>query len=77
MEKSIGTLQNVLQRTASYAENEVAQGKPYGVKILELRLIQSKEDIENPPTSIKAVRLVWVILVHLEWSVLILYSWKY
>jgi len=58
MEKSIGTLQNVLQRTASYAENEVAQGKPYGVKILELRLIQSKEDIENPPTSIKAVRLV-------------------
>lgn len=58
MEKSIGTLQEVLRRTARYAEDQVAQGKPYGVKILELRLIQSKEDIENPPTSIKAVRLV-------------------
>jgi len=58
MEKSICTLQEVLRRTACYAENQVAQGKPYGVKILELRLIQSKADIENPPTSIKAVRLV-------------------
>jgi len=58
MEKSIGTLQEVLRRTARYAEDQVAQGKPYGVKILELRLIQSKEDIENPPTSINAVRLV-------------------
>ena len=58
MEKSIATLQQVLRRTASYAEDQVARGKAYGVKILELRLIQSKQDIENPPSSIKAVRLM-------------------
>lgn len=57
MTNSLGSLQGVLHRTSAYAEDQVKRGKPYGAKLLELRLIQSKEDIENPPQTIKAVRL--------------------
>nr|CAG4651132.1 EOG090X09AY [Simocephalus serrulatus] len=57
MTNSLGSLQGVLQRTSAYAEDQVKQGKPYGAKLLELRLIQSKQDIEKPPQTIKAVRL--------------------
>nr|CAG4648752.1 EOG090X09AY [Polyphemus pediculus] len=58
MEKSTSTLNQVLLRTASYAEDQTKKGKPYGVKLLELRLVQSKGDIENPPATFKAVSLV-------------------
>lgn len=69
MANSLGSLQGVLHRTSAYAEEQVKQGKPYGPKLLELRLIQSKEDIEKPPQTFKAIRLTWgkttaVILVH-------------
>jgi len=55
---SIGTLQGVLRRTAKYAEDQVKQGKIYGSKLLELRLIQSKNEIENPPQTFTPIRLV-------------------
>lgn len=58
MNNSISTLQGVLRRTADYAEDQLKKGKPYGVKLLELRLIQSKCDIENPPETFKATRLL-------------------
>ncbi|EFX76771.1 hypothetical protein DAPPUDRAFT_198770 [Daphnia pulex] len=57
MANSLGSLQGVLHRTSAYAEEQVKQGKPYGPKLLELRLIQSKEDIEKPPQTFKAIRL--------------------
>lgn len=59
MANSLGSLQGVLHRTSAYAEEQVKQGKPYGSKLLELRLIQSKEDIEKPPQTFKAIRLSW------------------
>nr|CAG4643339.1 EOG090X09AY [Ilyocryptus agilis] len=57
MNNSINTLQGVLRRTAAYAEEQVKRGEKYGARILELRLIQSKEDIENPPQILKTVPL--------------------
>lgn len=53
LEKAIGTMFSVIQRTAkSAAENEAD-----GVLSRELRLIQSKRDIEEPPALFKATRL--------------------
>nr|CAG4641846.1 EOG090X09AY [Eurycercus lamellatus] len=57
LNNSVSSLQCVLRRTAAYAEDQVKLGKPYGVKILELRLIQSKEDIEKPPPTFQATLL--------------------
>nr|CAG4649489.1 EOG090X09AY [Scapholeberis mucronata] len=58
MTNSLGSLQAVLLRTVAYAEEQLKLGKPYGPKLLELQLIQSKTDLESPPqTSMKAVRL--------------------
>nr|CAG4638577.1 EOG090X09AY [Cyclestheria hislopi] len=58
MERSMGSLQGVLQRTLSYAEKKWKKGSPNGPKHLELRLIQSKEDLENPPSTFRAVSLL-------------------
>lgn len=57
MTNSLGSLQGVLHRTSVFAEEAVKQGKPYGAKLLELQLIQSKKDIENPPQTFQAIRL--------------------
>lgn len=57
MVNSLGSLQEVLHRTSAYADSQVKLGKPYGAKLLELQLIQSKQDIENPPQTFKAIRL--------------------
>lgn len=58
LNNSVSSLQGVLKRTAAHAEEQVRLGtQPYGVKVLELRLIQSKEEIETPPSTFKAVRL--------------------
>lgn len=54
----VSTLQGVLNRTSAYAEEQVKRGRPYGVKILELRLIQSRCDIERPPQTFKAIRML-------------------
>lgn len=59
MVNSLGSLQEVLHRTSAYADAQVKLGKPYGAKLLELQLIQSKKDIENPPQTFKAIRLSW------------------
>ncbi|KAG8278450.1 hypothetical protein J6590_019079 [Homalodisca vitripennis] len=54
LEKTMSTLQAVLRRTLQMArQNAEGQGK-LTVQQLELRLIQSKQDIENPPAFLKA-----------------------
>ncbi|XP_057373878.1 pyridoxal kinase-like isoform X2 [Daphnia carinata] len=57
MANSLGSLQEVLRRTSAYADAQVKLGKTYGAKLLELQLIQSKKDIENPPQTFQAIRL--------------------
>jgi len=56
LEKTIGTMQAVLTRTLAHA-NDAAQSaglsKPSPAQ-MELKLIQSKADIEQPPSSIQA-----------------------
>jgi len=47
LDNTIATLQAVLQRTIKHALDE-SNGKPLTVSELELKLIQSKSDIENP-----------------------------
>ncbi|CAB3373844.1 Hypothetical predicted protein [Cloeon dipterum] len=54
VEKTISTLQAVLKRTIAHAE-EQSGGKPPSKAHLELRLIQSKSDIEQPTISVTAV----------------------
>nr|CAG4651975.1 EOG090X09AY [Triops cancriformis] len=56
VQSTIGTLQNVIKRTIDYALSKVQDGKPSS-KELELRLIQSKNDIENPRFTYEAVVL--------------------
>nr|CAG4645648.1 EOG090X09AY [Lynceus sp. MCZ IZ 141354] len=48
-EKTVCTLQDVLHRTSNYAAPNPSK------KNLELRLVQSKDDIEKPKTQLKAV----------------------
>ncbi|XP_062511164.1 pyridoxal kinase-like [Corticium candelabrum] len=50
-EKTISSLQAILKRTLSSAEAQAKGGTP-NIGQLELRLVQSKADIENPPTGI-------------------------
>lgn len=56
LENTIGTLQAVLKKTLSHAL-ELSKGSPPSPEQLELRLIQSKNDIENPDPTVKC-RLV-------------------
>ena len=58
MEYSIGTLQAVLQRTLCHSKDVAASTTSSdSSRVLELRLIQSKLDIENPPQTFQATRL--------------------
>jgi len=54
LEKVISTMQNVLQRTQKAAQDEAGESGVPSFKNLELRLIQSKEDIENPKLTVKS-----------------------
>lgn len=54
MEKVVNTMQVVIQRTH---ENINTSSSPSSAKARELQLIQSKRDIENPPTIYKAVKV--------------------
>jgi len=54
MEKVISTMQAILTRTQLAAEEEVKDGKSPTFSELELRLVQSKRDIENPQMCIEA-----------------------
>ncbi|CAH1391227.1 unnamed protein product [Nezara viridula] len=52
LENTIGTLQAVLKKTLSHAL-ELSKGSPPTPEQLELRLIQSKNDIENPEPNVQ------------------------
>nr|CAG4641014.1 EOG090X09AY [Eulimnadia texana] len=55
LEKTVDSLQSVLRRTASYAEQRHTDHQSkIGCKLLELRLVQSKSDLENPGNTYKA-----------------------
>jgi pyridoxine kinase len=53
-EKSMSTLQHVLKRTILHARELAGPDKLPNKSQLELRLVQSKHDIENPELCIKA-----------------------
>uniref|UniRef100_H2Y499 Pyridoxal kinase n=1 Tax=Ciona savignyi TaxID=51511 RepID=H2Y499_CIOSA len=57
LEKVISTMQRILQRTLDAAKGMIAEGETPTFKELELRLVQSKVDIENPEMCVKAVEL--------------------
>uniref|UniRef100_A0A1B6MD03 Pyridoxal kinase n=1 Tax=Graphocephala atropunctata TaxID=36148 RepID=A0A1B6MD03_9HEMI len=54
LEKTLSTLQAVLKRTLQIASENTSKGKKCSKEQLELRLIQSKQDIENPTITLKA-----------------------
>lgn len=54
LENTIATLQSVLKRTLQMAQSEAEPGAKFTRAQLELRLIQSKSDIENPDVKLKA-----------------------
>ncbi|CAH1799237.1 unnamed protein product [Owenia fusiformis] len=56
-EKVISTMQCVLCRTLNYAQEKVGPDIKPGPADLELRLIQSKKDIEDPTITVKATLL--------------------
>nr|CAG4650300.1 EOG090X09AY [Sida crystallina] len=58
MERSIDTLQAVLKTTSDYAESRMpSAGEVNRTKLLELRLVQSKKYMEDPPQTFTAVPL--------------------
>lgn len=54
LENTVATLQSVLKRTFEMAQRESKPGAKFTRAQLELRLIQSKTDIENPVVKLKA-----------------------
>lgn len=57
IEKVVSTMQHVLKRTLLYTEQVSKSGRPVTVADKELRLIQSRKDIENPKLCVTAVDL--------------------
>ncbi|XP_066276659.1 pyridoxal kinase-like [Branchiostoma lanceolatum] len=53
-EKTIATMQAVLQRTLEYAQKAAGPGNKATAAQRELRLVQSKKDIEEPAVTLKA-----------------------
>ncbi|EDV25249.1 uncharacterized protein TRIADDRAFT_25994 [Trichoplax adhaerens] len=56
-EKTISSIQNILKRTIAHARKLAGEGKSPNSAQLELRLVQSKHDIENPSCQIKAISI--------------------
>uniref|UniRef100_A0A1B6GGB9 Pyridoxal kinase n=1 Tax=Cuerna arida TaxID=1464854 RepID=A0A1B6GGB9_9HEMI len=54
LEKTVSTLQAVLKRTLHVASQDVSKEGKSSKEQLELRLIQSKQDIENPTVTFRA-----------------------
>ncbi|XP_071443073.1 pyridoxal kinase [Hetaerina americana] len=54
LEKTIATMQGVLKRTLEFGKSKTPDGGNIAKAHLELRLIQSKGDIENPKPTIVA-----------------------
>lgn len=57
LEKTISTLQAVIKRTLASAQEKAGPGNTPNSAQMELRLVQSKADIENPTILYKAVPL--------------------
>lgn len=57
-EKTVGTMQHVLKRTLQRAQELAGPGNTPTPAQIELQLIQSKKDIENPEITINATPLV-------------------
>ena len=55
LEKTIGTMQCVLNRTLNYAKT--VGGEHPSPQQLELKLIQSRDDLLNPQVKIKATKI--------------------
>ncbi|XP_019379419.1 PREDICTED: pyridoxal kinase [Gavialis gangeticus] len=56
-EKTVSAMQHVLQRTITSAKAQAGEGNKPNSAQLELRMVQSKKDIENPAMIIKATVL--------------------
>jgi pyridoxine kinase len=54
MEKVVNTMQVVIRRTSDAMKKEPQSTSP---RSKELQLIQSKKDIENPPSTFRVVRV--------------------
>ncbi|XP_006137992.2 pyridoxal kinase isoform X1 [Pelodiscus sinensis] len=57
-EKTVSAMQHVLQRTIKCAKEQAGKGNKPNPAQLELRMVQSKKDIENPEIIIKATVLL-------------------
>jgi len=57
MEKVISTMQIILRRTQAAAEAQMKDGETPKFADLELRMVQSKRDIENPKLCVEATIL--------------------
>ncbi|KAM9206028.1 pyridoxal kinase isoform 2-T2 [Mergus octosetaceus] len=56
-EKTVSAMQHVLQRTIKSAKAQAGEGNKPNSAHLELRMVQSKKDIENPEIIVKATVL--------------------
>ncbi|XP_046391869.1 pyridoxal kinase [Ischnura elegans] len=54
LEKTIATMQSVLKKTLEYGRSQTPEGSEISKAHLELRLIQSKREIEDPKPTIEA-----------------------
>lgn len=57
LEKTIATMQAVLNRTLAYAWSKSGEGSNPGPRLLELKLIQSRQDILEPKVTFQASKL--------------------
>uniref|UniRef100_A0A3P9LZ79 Pyridoxal kinase n=1 Tax=Oryzias latipes TaxID=8090 RepID=A0A3P9LZ79_ORYLA len=53
-EKTVSVMHHVIQRTIAYANETAGPGKKPSPALLELRMVQSKADIENPTIVVQA-----------------------
>lgn len=53
-EKTVSVMHHVIKRTITYANEMAGPGKKPSPAQLELRMVQSKADIENPSIAVKA-----------------------
>ncbi|XP_068208018.1 pyridoxal kinase [Palaemon carinicauda] len=56
IENTVGSMQAILHRTLKYAQTEEGGSSSLSPKSLELKLIQSIEDIQKPERKIKAIK---------------------
>ena len=57
LENTIATMQAVLKRTLEHARSRSKEGEKPSARDMELKLIQSKRDIEEPTVTVRAERI--------------------